>query len=270
MATTHVNGVELHYELHGSGEPLVLVHGSWGDHHNWDPIVPALAQWFQVLVYDRRGHSASERPSTPGSIVEDADDLAALIDDLGLGPATIAGNSFGAAITLRAAIRRPDLFRRLIVHEPPLFPLLAGTEFERSGAEVDRRIAAVVARLEAGDDRGGAELFVDTIAFGPGAWDGQLSPEMRATFIHNAPTWLDEVRDPDALTLDLDALAAFDPPALATSGSASAPFFAPVVDQVAAALPRAQRVSIDGADHVPQLSVPDRYVNLITRFVKDT
>jgi pimeloyl-ACP methyl ester carboxylesterase len=58
-----VNGVELYYELSGSGEPLVLVHGSWGDHHNWDAVAGSPAQSFQVLTFDRRGHSASERPA---------------------------------------------------------------------------------------------------------------------------------------------------------------------------------------------------------------
>jgi pimeloyl-ACP methyl ester carboxylesterase len=56
MATKNVNGVRLRYELTASGKvPLVLVHGSWGDHHIWDGIVPALARSFRVLTYDRRG-----------------------------------------------------------------------------------------------------------------------------------------------------------------------------------------------------------------------
>src|SRR3954470_22236400 len=103
MSTARVNGVELHYELSGSGEPLVLVHGSWGDHHNWDPVVSPLAESFRVLAYDRRGHSASERPTGQGSVFEDADDLAGLIDALDLAPAHVAANSFGAVIALRAA-----------------------------------------------------------------------------------------------------------------------------------------------------------------------
>src|SRR5205814_9381484 len=150
----------LSYELHGSGEPLVLVHGSWGDHRNWDPVVPALAESFQVLAYDRRGHSASERPPGQGSVLEDADDLAGLIDALGLAPAHVAGNSFGAAITLRAAIRHPEAFRTLAVHEPPLFPLLAGTEFEPALGEVQRRVGAVVDHLERGEDEGRARPLV--------------------------------------------------------------------------------------------------------------
>src|SRR5438105_3899809 len=73
MSVTRVNGVELYYQSRGSGEPLVLVHGSWGDHHNWDPVVAALAESFRVVAYDRRGHSASERPAGQGSVFEDAD-----------------------------------------------------------------------------------------------------------------------------------------------------------------------------------------------------
>jgi pimeloyl-ACP methyl ester carboxylesterase len=254
--------------LSGSGEPLVLVHGSWGDHHNWDPVVSAFAESFRVLAYDRRGHSASDRPAGQGSVFEDADDLAGLIDELGLAPAHVAGNSAGAAIVLRAATRRPDVFRSLIAHEPPLFPLLAGTELKAALAEVQRRIDAVVALLESDEEADAARLFVDTIAFGPGAWEEQLTPQMREVFIANAPTWLDEVRDPDFLQMDLDALASFDRPALLTSGTESAPFFGPVVDIVAKALPRSERVTIDGADHVPHISVRGRYVELVRTFAQ--
>jgi pimeloyl-ACP methyl ester carboxylesterase len=268
VAVLRVNGIELYYELSGSGEPLVLVHGSWGDHHNWDPVVPVLAQSFQVLAYDRRGHSASERPAGQGSVFEDADDLAGLIDELDLSPAHVAGSSFGAVVALRAATRRPEVFRSLIVHEPPLFPLLAGTEYEPALAQVQQRAGTVVELLESGDQEGAARLFVDTIAFGPEAWDEQLTPQMRDMFVTNAPTFLDEARDPDALQMDLDALEAFDRPALLTSGSESAPFFGPVVDIVARRLRQSERVTIDGADHVPHISVPDRYVELVRRFAQ--
>ena len=183
MSAARVNGVELYYELSGSGEPLVLVHGSWGDHHVWDDVVARLAPSFRVLAYDRRGHSASERPVGQGSVFEDADDLAGLIDELGLAPAHVVGNSFGGVISVRAATRRPEVFRSLIVHEPPLFPLLAGTEFEGALEEVQRRLGAVVELLERDDHEGAAKLFADTIAVGPGAWEDQLTPEVREVFI---------------------------------------------------------------------------------------
>jgi pimeloyl-ACP methyl ester carboxylesterase len=60
MATAKVNGVRLFYELSGTGAvPIVLVHGSWDSHHDWDLVVPRLTDAFRILAYDRRGHSQS-------------------------------------------------------------------------------------------------------------------------------------------------------------------------------------------------------------------
>src|SRR5688572_17884695 len=100
MATGNkINGVQLHWEQSGqSGESLVLVHGSWVDHHNWDAVVPGLSQTFRVFTYDRRGHSQSERTDSAGSIREDVADLAALITGLNLAPCHIVGHSFGGSI----------------------------------------------------------------------------------------------------------------------------------------------------------------------------
>ena len=125
MAVAHVNGVDIYYELHGAGEPLVLVHGSWGDTTGWDLVLPGLADTFQVLVYDRRGHTRSERLETQGSVDEDGDDLAGLLETLALVPAHVVTSSWGGNIALRLACRRPELFRSLTCHEPPLWGLLA-------------------------------------------------------------------------------------------------------------------------------------------------
>ena len=93
MAKAQVNGVNLYYELHGTGEPLVLVHGSWAGTTQWGFVLPDLAKSFNVLVYDRRGHSQSERSDAPGSVDEDGDDLAALLEELDLAPAHVVTNS---------------------------------------------------------------------------------------------------------------------------------------------------------------------------------
>jgi pimeloyl-ACP methyl ester carboxylesterase len=164
VAVKRVNGVELFYEVSGAGEPLVLVHGSWGDHHNWDPVVAPLSESFKVVVYDRRGHSRSERPAGQGSVYDDADDLAALIEALEPGPAHVVGNSFGSIVAMNAAIRHPEVFATLVAHEPPLLGMLAGTRFEPALEEVNRRVGAVIELLAAGEDEAGAKLFVETVA----------------------------------------------------------------------------------------------------------
>jgi pimeloyl-ACP methyl ester carboxylesterase len=267
MSTSTINGVQLYWELTGdSGEPLVLVHGSWIDHHTWDFVVPLLWQSFQVLTYDRRGHSQSERPNAPGSIRQDVADLAALIEHIGLAPAHIIGNSFGGSIVLRLAGERPDLFRSLIVNEPPLMSLLANQpDGEVILQSLKLGIDEVVALLQAGEMERGARKFVE-IMFGPDMWD-ELPLEVQNLVIFNAPTFLDEMRDPEALSIELAHLRGFSHPALLTLGEQGPPFFPPIVDQVAHALPHVERKTILGVGHEPEQTHPEVYVATLTEFI---
>lgn len=269
MATANVNGVRLFYEVSGTGEvPLVLVHGSWGSHHNWDLVVPGLAGSFRVLTYDRRGHSESERPTEQGSVREDVADLAALIEQLGLAPAWVAGNSYGASITLRLAVERPDLLRGAIAHEPPLFSLLANDpSVAPMLEEVGKGVGAVVERIASGDHAGAAEQFVETVALGPGTW-AQLPPDLQQTFIKNAPTFLDETRDPEQLVFDLARIKAVPRPSLLTTGDQSPPTFAPVVAKLADVLPNAEVVTFPGAGHIPHVTHADAYIEAIMAFIR--
>lgn len=269
MPEAEVNGVRIYYELHGSGEPLALVHGSWADATGWGLVVPGLAESFRVLVYDRRGHSRSERPGTPGSVHEDGDDLAALLEALELAPARVATNSYGGNIALRLAGRRPDLFRSLSCHEPPLWGLL---ENDREGQQMLEQgaasLEAVGRRIAEGDHEGAARQFVEEVAFGPGAWENQLPPEAKETMVRNAPTFLDELQDPDQLGVDEDALAHLEIPVRFTGGSESPPVFARVLDRLVELIPSGARETIEGAAHVPQLTTPERYVQVTTRAVQ--
>jgi pimeloyl-ACP methyl ester carboxylesterase len=269
MPETEANGVRLYYEIHGGGEPVVLVHGSWVDATRWRLVVPGLAESFRVLVYDRRGHSRSERPDAPGSVDEDADDLAALLETLDLAPAHVVTNSYGGNIALRLATRRPEIFRSLSCHEPPLWGLLEGDpEMQvilRRGA---RSLDAVGRRIADGDHEGAARQFVEEVAFGPGAWENELPPEMRAIFVHNAPTYLDELQDPRQLRIDVDALSHLELSVLLTQGSESRPTFPGVIDRLLELIPRASRETIDGAGHAPQLTHPERYAEVVTRALR--
>jgi pimeloyl-ACP methyl ester carboxylesterase len=269
MTIDRINGVQLFYEVTGTaGVPLVLVHGSWSSHDNWDLVVPGLADSCRVVAYDRRGHSGSERPAGQGSVHEDVADRAALIETLGLAPAFVAGNSFGAAIALKLAAARPDLLRGVVAHEPPLLPLLAGDPaFAPMLEDVSRRIGAVVERIARSDHAGAAEQFADTIALGPGSW-ARLPRETQQTMIENAPTFVDEMNDPEALAFDLAAVRRFDRPALLTIGTDSPPMFAPVLRKLAEALPRAEVLALPGVGHIPQVTHPALYVETVAGFVR--
>lgn len=270
MPVEEVNATPLSYEVTGWGEPLVLVHGSWGEGETWGFVVPGFAESFRVVTYDRRGHGRSSGPPDAGTVHDDVADLAALIEKLGIAPATLVSNSFGSCIALRLAAQRPELVRRIAIHEPPFLPLLADDPdvkhvFNQTQASLD----AVRRLLEAGDHAGGAERFVETVALGRGMWS-QFPPEMREMFVRHAPTFLGEMRDPHAVAVDLQALGRIAAPLLLTKGDQSPPMFAPIVEGLARALPDAQRHTFAGAGHVPQLTNPDDYVAVVTSFVEST
>ncbi|TVP67751.1 MAG: alpha/beta hydrolase [Nitriliruptor sp.] len=267
MSSVTVNGVRLAYETHGTGEiPLVMVHGSWVASQQWDAVVAYLAESFRVVTYDRRGHGDSGRPSTQGGIGEHVTDLAALLEQLGLAPAWVAGNSLGASITVRLAGERPDLLAGLTAHEPPLYSLVSTDPAVAPMVEADMRTdAAVAERIASGDHAGAAEQFAEANA--PGMWT-QLSPEARQMWIENAPAFLDDVNDPTFYGCDLDQVRAFPRPVVLTFGDQSPPQYAPVITRLAEALPRVEVSTLTGVGHVPHMEHPEAYVEAVTAFVQ--
>jgi pimeloyl-ACP methyl ester carboxylesterase len=128
----------------------------------------------------------------------------------------------------------------------------------RSDESVGRRIAD-------GDHDGAARQFVEEVAFGLGAWENELPPEAGATFIRNAPTYLDELQDSNAASINENALARLDMPVRLTEGSESPPVFPRVIDRLVKLIPHVSREVIEGAGHVPQLAMPELYVAVTTR-----
>jgi pimeloyl-ACP methyl ester carboxylesterase len=264
MATTTIDGVSLQWERTGSGPPLVLVHGSWGDRTGWAFAAPVIASSFEVVTYDRRGHTDGVEPG--GSVHDDASDLGALIESLDLAPAHVVSNSHGGNVAMRLAARRPELFRSLNMHEPPTIALIATDPSQRPLLrQLGPSLAAVVAKVESGDREGAARQFVDEIALGPGAWD-ELPPEARDVFVRNADTFVAEQKDPDAFAADVEALAAFDRPVQLTYGDQSPPMFEPIIEALTAKLPNVKRALMPGVGHVPQLTEPERYAQTVTEF----
>jgi pimeloyl-ACP methyl ester carboxylesterase len=121
--------------------------------------------------------------------------------------------------------------------------------------------------LSAGEHEKAAQRFVEEVALGPGQWE-PLPTIVQQTFIRNAGTFLDEVNDPDALTIDIDHLARFSGPALLTQGTESPPFFALILDKIAVVLNGAKREAIQGAGHVPHVSHPKQYAEMVVSFIK--
>lgn len=255
----------LYREVQGEGPLLVLVHGSWADHTNWIAAAALLAERFRVVSYDRRAHSLS---GGGGDAVlarrRHEDDLAALIESVGGGdPAFVAGNSYGGAIALGLAARRPELVRGVTVHEPPLVGLLPdGGPLAELAAGFSATLDAVVGELDEGRVERGTRRFVEEIALGPGGWE--LLPERaRAVCLANAGAFRAEMRDPDWASLDVGALGELPGRIVVTKGDAGPLFLSLLADRVASRVAGAELVPLPGAGHVPHLSHPEEYARLV-------
>jgi len=114
-----VNGIRLYHEIHGSGDPLVLIHGGLttiGEMQGW---IQPLAKTRKVVAVEMQGHGHTVDTDRPLSFSQFGDDIAALLDHLGIKQADVAGHSFGAACAIRTAIQHPDRVRRLVVISTP-------------------------------------------------------------------------------------------------------------------------------------------------------
>src|SRR5438270_13101008 len=121
---TRVNGIELAYQVFGTGSPLVLLHGGFGSVEMFGPNVELFANGRRVIGVDLQSHGRSPAADRPMRFETMADDIAALIKELELERAAVMGFSLGGGVALRIAIQHPQLVERLV---------LVSTAFKRNG-----------------------------------------------------------------------------------------------------------------------------------------
>jgi pimeloyl-ACP methyl ester carboxylesterase len=150
-----VNGGELEYEVRGTGDPVLLIHGT-GVAATFAPQMaqPSLSG-YRLIRFHRRGFAGSSRASVPFSIKEQAADAAALLKALGVTRAHIVGHSFGGMVALQLALDQPAMVRSLVVMEPPIFNPNAPTS----------PFAALEKTYDSGDKLGAMNTF-STMSYG--------------------------------------------------------------------------------------------------------
>jgi len=228
---------------------LVLLHSSAGSARQWQPTIQALPPRFDVQTVEFHGHGA--RAAWSGSASMTLDDEAALVESLieKVGGAHLVGHSYGGAVALKVATRRPNLVRSVAAYEPVLFSLLRDDPASR------REIQSVVAvaeamreRLAEGQPLAAAQRFIDFWS-GAGAWASLPSERQTAFAIRMPPV----VRQFDALFndgLSLRDLARLRLPLLLLSGGRTVPAARSACNLAATAQPTAQVEMLDGMGHM--------------------
>ncbi len=142
MPYMKVNDIQMYYEIHGEGEPLVLILGLGTDISEWDGIIRWLAEKYQLLAFDNRGVGRTDKPDMPYSIEMMADDTAGLMRELDIRQAYVVGISLGGRIALGLSLRHAEYVKKLVLVSTSarvvknwrrrFYGLLSGTPFLRS------------------------------------------------------------------------------------------------------------------------------------------
>jgi len=115
MPVNKIGDINIYYEIHGEGEPLLLIMGLGGDASRWYRIIPILSKKYKVISFDNRGVGQSDIPDIPYSMEMMADDAAGLLESFGIEAAHIFGISMGGMIAQHFALRHPEMVTSLIL-----------------------------------------------------------------------------------------------------------------------------------------------------------
>ncbi|MGW0805505.1 alpha/beta fold hydrolase [Nonomuraea sp. NPDC002799] len=182
----HVNGIKLVYREEGdpTAPPLVLIHGRTANHNDWNGVTQHFADRYHVFALDLRGHGGSDHTGAY-PLPAMAEDVAGLLDRLGIGRATLIGHSLGGAVGYHLAMSRPDRVERLVLEDPaPPVPL-----------------------------EGRAPLVEDDST----GFDWRMMHDTERQLLHPDPAWVDELAKITAPTLVIGGgrLSPFDSEGLA-------------------------------------------------------
>ena len=265
-----VNGVELHYIVRGSGEPVILVHGGTGDYMSWEPQMPVLSAHFKVIAYSRRYSYPNKNSTVPRnySALVDADDLAALVQRLDLHRVRVVGQSVGASAALAFAVRHPELTHSVVLGEPPAHGLVSESP---QGKAARREFMASIWNpaadaFTAGDVRGAMRVLVNGFS-GTNRFD-DLAPAALEAFMRNAPAMaaLTGSSDPFDM-LPRAQLKGLRVPALIITGENTLKLHRLVNEELIRLLPEAQHVTIPNAGHSAPRDNPAAYNEAVLAFL---
>ena len=259
MEVVGKNGFEIAYERVGQGPPLVLVHGAAVDSRMWRPQLAALADEFTVVAWDEPGAGRSSAVPSDFALVDYANSLSTLIDALELGPAHVAGLSWGGTVVLELYRHHPEIVATLL-----LVDTYAGWRGSLPEQEVRARVDGVRRMFAAAD-----QLFDPTL---PGLFAGDPPAE----FVPLLEAMAADVR-PESMRTALLVMAEADQndllpriavPTLLIWGELDARSPLTVASQFEEAIPDARLVVIPGAGHVSNLEQPELFNDAVREFCR--
>jgi pimeloyl-ACP methyl ester carboxylesterase len=255
-----VNGTSLYYEVAGSGEPVVLVHGFSLDSRMWDDQVDALAEGHRVIRYDLRGFGRSELPD--GKPYSRAEDLKALLEHLGIGRANIVGLSMGGSVAVGFALSFPEMTHKLILADSALNGYDWSSEWESSMEAIRSRA------LSAGEKAANA-LWLEHPLFAPAREKPAVAAHLAQMVDgYSGWHWMNDdplrVSDPP----NVSRLTEVRSPALIVLGDRDLPDFHRIAAILQERIPDSRTFKLQGMGHMVNMEAPEQFNELVLDFLK--
>jgi len=243
------DGVELYYEVHGEGVPVLLTHGYSSSSHMWEGQVGPFSKRYQLITWDMRGHGKSDYPADQGAYSEEATvaDMAGILDAVGAKTAVIGGLSLGGYMSLAFHLVHPERTRALLIID-------TGPGYKKDEPRAGWNATAIkrAERLEAEGlpKSGGAET--------------RTAPHRSADGLAKAARGMLTQRNARVI----ESLPNIAVPSLVVVGADDAPFIA-ASDYMAAKIPGAKKLVIPGAGHASNIDQPAAFNDGVLGFLDD-
>jgi len=261
-----INGARLFYEVAGDGPPLTLLHAGITDSRMWDGQFDTFAAMYRTIRYDVRGFGRSALPPGPYTMRED---LAALLDFLGIARTHLIGVSMSGSIVIDFAISYPERVSALI-------PVAMGIGGMTSSAVMEERDREVEAIFASGDldavNEAELHLWLDGFGRAGSAVDPSVRErvrEMNAAIIANRGAW-EQSESVNRLTPPaIERLEGITAPTLAIVGAHDVPDMLAIADAIATRVPGARKVIMPGVAHLPPMEAPEEFNRLVLDFLRE-
>ena len=252
---TSPSGTQVAIDTHGSGPPLVLVHGSFSDQRsNWQFVAPLLSQRFTVHAVARRGRGQTAA-TTAHRLEDEAQDIAAVVRSIDE-PVFLLGHSYGGQVALAAALEVPDRLRKLVLYEAPWPDAIDA-----------QAMAGLEALAGAGDWEGfSRSFFGDLLAVPAAELQALQASELWPPIVADARATLGDLRALTRYGFDAERFRALRVPVLLQIGSES-PRGLYVTDALAEVLPEVRIEALPGQAHEGMTTAPAPYAEAVSSFL---
>jgi len=263
-----VNNTKLYYEISGKGEPLVLIHGSFGDNRFWDTQFTVLSKKYKVIRYDIRGFGKSALPDS-NEVYKDCDDLKSLMDFLGIQKAHICGLSLGSIIAVDMGLAYPDKCSSLIL----CGPRVAGDGTEEYKTPTADSVRAIIAKTTEIVKNQGAKAATDYLWAGDHAMGRALVvPATRQNMFkmgYEYSWWryLHTSKRTQAFPMALRNLKDIKIPVLIVTAEFDLQLCKEVAAIILKEIPTAKLISIKGAGHIMNMDKPEEFNKAVAEFI---